>query len=199
MARRKREPAPFDPAVFEDPVALQTRRDAATDSAPRDRQAHRVPEAAPGGHADAYRLVFRNASSGAWATGRRLLEGVFLGVILFVVVNHERGPVLSVVYGIGLVSWTFQQFRTHLHYVFDKARGVYWRGPAEPRPATEVRPPAGRGRGGGPRPPTGPRRGRRPRAGGAPAPTRRSTRCETRAGPRPRGRSARLSGRDGPA
>ena len=140
MARRKRKPAPFDPAVFEDPVALQTRWDAATDTAPRDKQGHRVLKDAPSGRADADRLVFRNAASGAWATGRRLLEGVFLGVILFVVINHERGQFLSVVYGIGLVYWTFQQFQTHLHYVFDKVEGVYWRGQEEPRQDTEVRP-----------------------------------------------------------
>ena len=140
MARRKRKAAPFDPAVFEDSVALQAGWGEASDTAPRDKDALRVLADAPSEHAAADRLVFRNASSGAWATWRRLLEGVVLAVILIVVMNHERGQFLSVVYGAGLVYWTFQQFRTHLHYVFDKVEGVYWRGQAEPRQDTEVRP-----------------------------------------------------------
>lgn len=140
MARRKRKVEPFDPALFEDPVALQTRWGGAADNAQPDKDAHRVLADATSALADADRLLFRNASSGTWATWRRLLEGAALAVILFVVMNHPKGQFISVVYGIGLVYWIYQQFETHLHYVFDKVEGVYWRGRKELSQDTEARP-----------------------------------------------------------
>ena len=140
MARRKRKVEPFDPALFEDPVALQTRWGGAADNAQPDKDAHRVLADVTSELADADRLLFRNASSGTWATWRRLLEGAALAVILFVVMNHPKGQFISVVYGIGLVYWIYQQFETHLHYVFDKVEGVYWRGRKELSQDTEARP-----------------------------------------------------------